>query len=138
VALDVHLVTPERDVWSGPAEMVVARGVDGDVGILSGHAPLLIRMAIAPLRIRREGGEWLVAVVDGGFLHVTSEGTSTRVDVLATHAELAHEVDVSAARRLKDEAETRLQTRDTGVAEAGMEHAKAELARAVARITVAG
>ena len=85
LALDVHLVTPEREVWAGPA-------ADGDratastamVGILPGHAPLLIRLAIAPLRIQLEDGRWVVAVVDGGFLHVTSAEDSTRVDVLAS------------------------------------------------------
>ena len=82
MALDVHVVTPEREVWAGPAEIVIARGVEGEVGILSGHAPLLIRLAIGPLRIRHEGAiEY--AVVDGGFLHVTSSEGATRVDVLA-------------------------------------------------------
>ncbi len=138
MTLDVHLVTPEREVWVGPAEMVVARGVDGDVGILTGHAPLLVQLAIAPLRIQREGGTWLVAAVDGGFLHVTSGGDGTRVDVLATHAELADEIDVSAARYLKQQAEIELQGDDTRMAEAEMEHAKAQLAKAAARIIVAG
>jgi F-type H+-transporting ATPase subunit epsilon len=87
VALDVHLVTPEREVWAGPAQMVIAHGVDGDVGILPGHAPLLIRLAVAPIRIQREDGRWERAVVDGGFLHVTSGEEGTRVDVLASGAE---------------------------------------------------
>jgi len=80
MALDVHLVTPEREVWAGPAEMVVAHGTDGMVGILAGHAPLLIRLAIDVLRIQLEDGRWEVAVVDGGFLHVTNDEGSTRVD----------------------------------------------------------
>ena len=93
MALDVHLVTPEREVWAGPAEMVVAHGTDGMVGILAGHAPLLIRLAIDVLRIQLEDGRWEVAVVDGGFLHVTNDEGSTRVDVLATSAEMAGEID---------------------------------------------
>jgi F-type H+-transporting ATPase subunit epsilon len=88
VPVDVRLVTPEREVWAGPAEMVIARGVEGEVGILVGHAPLLIRLASGPLRILTDDGE-LGAVVDGGFLHVTTEGGATRVDVLATQADLA-------------------------------------------------
>ena len=82
--LDVHLVTPEREVWAGPAEMVVARGVDGMVGILAGHAPLLIRLAPAPLRIQATEGGWSEWALDGGFLHVTSGEEGTRVDVLAS------------------------------------------------------
>ena len=63
--LDVHLVTPEREVWSGPAQRGVALGVVGDVGILPGHAPMLIRLAVSPLRIQHEDGHWEVPVVDG-------------------------------------------------------------------------
>jgi hypothetical protein len=70
VALEVHLVTPEREVWVGMAEMLIAHGVDGDVGILGGHAPLLVQLAIGPVTILLEDGEMLEAVVDGGFLHV--------------------------------------------------------------------
>ena len=54
--LEVHIVTPEREVWTGPAEMLVARGVEGEVGILAGHAPMLVQLAIGPLRIHQEAG----------------------------------------------------------------------------------
>ena len=40
--VDLHVVTPQREVWAGDAEMVIARGVDGEVGILGGHAPLVL------------------------------------------------------------------------------------------------
>ena len=43
--LEVHLVTPEREVWAGEADFVTARGVDGDLGVLPGHAPLLAALA---------------------------------------------------------------------------------------------
>ena len=88
MALEVHVVTPEREVWSGPATEVIAHGVDGDVGILAGHAPLLVHLAIGPLQIQEEDGTWLKAVVDGGFLHVSTEEGASRVDVLATNAQL--------------------------------------------------
>lgn len=95
-SLDVHIVTPEREVWTGPAQMVVAHGVDGDVGILTGHAPLLIRLAVGPLRIQREDGRWEKSVVDGGFMHVTSGDEGTRVDILASHAEMIGDIDLAA------------------------------------------
>src|SRR5918995_5862988 len=98
MALDVHLVTPERELWAGPAQMVIAHGTDGMVGILAGHAPLLIRLSISPIRIQLEDDRWVVAAVDGGFLHVTSAEDSTRVDVLASYAELSEEIDREAAR----------------------------------------
>lgn len=80
--LEVFLVTPEREVWSGEATMVVARGTEGEVGILAGHAPLLVRLAEGTVRIRHGGGEERTEV-SGGFLHVSTEGDVTRVDVLA-------------------------------------------------------
>jgi F-type H+-transporting ATPase subunit epsilon len=86
--LDVHVVTPEREFWSGEAAMVIAWGVEGEVGILPQHAPLLIRLAVGPLRIRMDGTEE-AAVVDGGFLHVTTTEGITRVDVLASSAEMS-------------------------------------------------
>src|SRR5262245_56570105 len=126
MALEVHLVTPEREVWGGPAQMVIARGIEGTVGILAGHAPLLIRLAIGALRIQDEAGEWQVAIVDGGFLHVTNEEDRTRVDVLATAAELGSEVDRQAAEARVAELQARLQQDDDA-------ELRGELAKALAR-----
>jgi F-type H+-transporting ATPase subunit epsilon len=126
-SLDVHLVTPEREVWSGPAQMVVAHGIEGYVGILTGHAPMLIRLAVAPLRIQHEDGHWEAPVVDGGFLHVTTGEEGTRVDVLASGAELESEIDRDAARARATELEARLQQEDD-------EGLRDELARARARV----
>ena len=121
--VDLHVVTPQREVWAGEAEMVIARGVDGEVGILGGHAPLLIQLAVGPLRIIQEGAPELRAVVDGGFMHVTSGSEGTRVDVMASQAELQSEIDFEAAARLQQE----LQGRDD-------EESKQALARAQARV----
>jgi len=129
VSLEVHVVTPEREVWSGQATMVIARGVEGEVGILSGHAPLLIRLAVGVLRIRQDGTQES-AVVDGGFLHVTSQEGATRVDVLASRAEMASEIDLRAAAHRVEELRRRLgQKEDAG--------ARAELAKAMARVQLA-
>jgi F-type H+-transporting ATPase subunit epsilon len=128
MALEVHVVTPEREVWAGQATEVIAHGVDGDVGILTGHAPLLVQLAIGPLQIQQEDGAWLKAVVDGGFLHVSTEEGATRVDVLATNAQLGSEIDVDAVKRRLEE------LRSAGAD--GDEHAKAEIARAEARIAL--
>jgi F-type H+-transporting ATPase subunit epsilon len=127
VALEVHVVTPEREVWTGPATEVIAHGVDGDVGILTGHAPLLVQLAIGPLQIQQEDGTWLKAVVDGGFLHVSTEERATRVDVLATNAQLEAEIDLDVVRRRLEELRS---------ADADDDHAKREAARAEARISL--
>jgi F-type H+-transporting ATPase subunit epsilon len=130
VPLEVHIVTPEREVWSGDVTELIARGVDGEVGILAGHAPLLVQLAIGPLRMLQEAGE-TKAVVDGGFLHVSSHEGVTRADVLAAHAELADEIDVMAARRRLEEWENRAAEDQNGLA-------KGEIAKAMARIKLVG
>jgi F-type H+-transporting ATPase subunit epsilon len=90
-ALDVHLVTPEREVWAGEASFVVVRAVDGDIGILPGHTPLLAALAVGPVFIDADGSR-TAAVVDGGFLHVAHDDDTTRVDILAEHALLQDEL----------------------------------------------
>jgi F-type H+-transporting ATPase subunit epsilon len=127
--LDVHVVTPEREIWSGEAAMVIARGVEGEVGILPQHAPLLIRLAVGPLRIRMDGTQE-AAVVDGGFLHVTTTEGVTRVDVLASSAEMAGQIDLRAAEYRVQELQRELAQRD----DAGL---RAELAKAMARVELA-
>jgi F-type H+-transporting ATPase subunit epsilon len=118
--------------------MLVARGVEGEVGILAGHAPLLVRLAIGPLRILTDDEGERVAVVDGGFLHVTSEAGATRADVLASQAELLEEIDVELARARAAELEQQIQNHDTHLAEAELARVRAELRKAQVRIGLAG
>jgi F-type H+-transporting ATPase subunit epsilon len=127
---DVYLVTPEREIWSGQATLVVARGSEGEVGILAGHAPMLIQLAIGPLFIDPVEGERVAVAIDGGFLHVVTFQGESRVDVLAEHADLQHEIDLEEARRQKEEAEHRLSSQ-------GDAAAASELAKAVTRIDLA-
>jgi F-type H+-transporting ATPase subunit epsilon len=130
VPLEVHVVTPEREVWSGEVTELIARGVEGEVGILAGHAPLLVQLAIGPLRMLRDGGE-TKAVIDGGFLHVSSHDGVTRADVLASYAELADEIDLLEARRRLEEWQNRAAEDANGLA-------KGENAKAMARIDLVG
>ena len=138
--VDVHVVTPERELWSGSAATVIARGVAGEVGILAGHMPLLAQLAIGPLRIQRDGEPELLAVVDGGFLHVTSSGEEgTRVDVMATNAEFVDEIDVAAARARAEALHVQIaEGRDTELAEAAIVSMKTELQKALVRVSLAG
>ncbi len=101
--LDVHLVTPEREVWTGEADFVLARTTEGDLGILVGHAPLLGQLQISALAIESSGQkEW--AAIDGGFLHVKDD----RVDVLGEHAEMESEIDPDKERSRMQEAESKI------------------------------
>ena len=67
--LQVELVAADRKVWEGEAEMVQARTIDGELGILPGHTPLLGVLVEGEVRIKT-GGSTAVASVDGGFLSV--------------------------------------------------------------------
>jgi F-type H+-transporting ATPase subunit epsilon len=134
VPLEVHVVTPEREIWTGPAEMLIARGVEGELGILAGHEPMLVQLAIGPLRIHR-GGELLAAVVDGGFLHVGTHEGVTRADVLASQAELAAEIDVDETRRVLAELESRsAELEKTEPEEGELEALKREMQKAHVRL----
>jgi F-type H+-transporting ATPase subunit epsilon len=108
VTLQVSLVLPEGEVWAGPAGMVIAKTQDGDIGVLTGHSPVLGILAEGSLvRIVPEGGEdgaaegsAVVAAVNGGFFSVADD----RVSVLAREAQLGGDVDTSAARAGLEEA----------------------------------
>ena len=72
--LHVELVAVEEKVWSGDAEMLIARTTEGELGVLPGHAPLLGQLAEpGQVRIKRAGGEELAYDVSGGFLSVSDE-----------------------------------------------------------------
>jgi F-type H+-transporting ATPase subunit epsilon len=93
--MQVELVSIERALWSGEASAVFGRTVDGQIGILPGHIPLIA--ALAPghmVRIDREEGDPLRVAVHGGFLSVSKSGVS----VLAEQAEMADDIDVARAR----------------------------------------
>lgn len=105
--LDVHVVTPERELWSGLANMIVVRALDGEIGVLPGHIPLLAALDIGRVRIETSGDGVadVVAVVDGGFVAVRREGHLTRVDVLAEYATLEYELTQEETDALEAEAE---------------------------------
>lgn len=118
-ALQVELVAADRTVWSGEATMVIARTVEGDVGILRGHAPLLSLLADAVVEIDAGDGEAVIAAVDGGFLSVAHD----RVSILSEHAVLAADIDLAAER---DELEA-AQGEDGDEAEARIRRAEARI-----------
>jgi F-type H+-transporting ATPase subunit epsilon len=110
VTLQVELVVPEGELWSGAAQRVIAKTLDGDIGVLTGHTPVLGILAAGSLvRILPEdasaagqdaaGGE-VVAAVGGGFFSVADD----RVSILARQAQLGSEVDRGEARAALDEA----------------------------------
>ena len=78
MALRVELVAADRKVWEGEADQVSARSIEGDLGILPGHQPLLCVLAEGEVRVHAEG-TWRAAQVDGGFMSVDHD----RVTIVA-------------------------------------------------------
>jgi len=131
--MQVELVSPERILWSGEAEMVIARTLGGgDIAFLPGHAPFVGALGTGVVTIRPTGGGADEKVAcHGGFVEVSGSEGSTTVTILSDVAELASQVDVERARQAKERAEAALRS----------EHdveAAAALARANVRLDVAG
>ena len=124
MTLQVELVSPERILFSGEAEMVVARTVDGDLAFLTGHTPLLGLLVEWPVRIKLVGGGEESAAVHGGFVEVSHD----RVTVLSDLAEMADQIDFDRARALKEWAEARLREEHDAEVEAALRRAHARLA----------
>ncbi|NEN07381.1 F0F1 ATP synthase subunit epsilon [Diaminobutyricibacter tongyongensis] len=82
--LKVSVVAADHEVWSGEATMVVARTVEGQIGILAGHEPLLAMLATGEVRVTQVGGSVVTAQADDGFLSVEND----TVTVVARQAEL--------------------------------------------------
>jgi F-type H+-transporting ATPase subunit epsilon len=125
----LEVVTPERMVLEEDAEIVVARGADGDIGILHGHEPLITPLATGEL-MYRTAGEDRHLVISGGFLEVRPD----KVVVLADVAERSEEIDRDRAERARQQAEAALNENRGTQLEA---EAAASLQKALLRLRVA-
>ena len=125
-ALHVELVAADRTVWSGEATMVIARTVEGDLGVLRGHAPLLSVIIEGVVDVQTAEGETWIAAVDAGFMSVANN----RVSILSEHAEMSHEIDLEKARQELERAKASGESNDG--AEEAVRRAEARI-RAVER-----
>ena len=126
VRLDI--VTAERVVYSEEVDAVIAPGVEGQLGILPYHAPLMTTLQPGELRVRGSDEEFSMAI-SGGFLEVRPD----RVIVLADAAERAEEIDVARAEEAKRRAQEQLSLRTP---EVDVAQAEAALHRSLARLEV--
>ena len=126
----LEIVTPERQVFSEEVDSVVCPGVEGELGVLPHHAPLLTTLGVGELRIRRGNEEEFFAIA-GGFLQVRPD----KVVVLAETADMASEIDLEKAQEARREAERAL---ESGYREGvDLATARAALQQALLRIRVA-
>ncbi len=122
--LNVSLVAVDRKVWSGTATLVVAKTLEGEIGIMPQHEPVLALLADSPVRITTTDGRVVTAAVHGGFFAVDSDNVS----ILAESAELGGEIDVERARLALERAKA---------AGDDTEDEKAAVSRAETRLKVA-
>ena len=125
----LDIVTAERVVYSEEVDMVIAPGVEGQLGILPHHTPLMTTLQAGELRVKK-GGEEVSLAISGGFLEVRPD----RVVVLADAVERAEEIDVARVEAAKRRAQQWLTERPSGIDET---RAEAALRRSLARLKVA-
>ncbi len=122
MTLYAALVVPDRELWSGEARIVIAKTLEGDIGVLTGHSPVFGILAEGSVvEILTEDAE-VRAAVSGGFLSVADD----RVSILAAQAQLGAEVDLDQARR-------ELATAMAEAPPGGEEPAEAKYAKALLR-----
>lgn len=130
MSIHLEIVTPERLAYSEDVDSVTLPGIEGELGVLPGHAPLVSMLGVGELRIKRGGAEESFAIV-GGFLQVRPD----KVVVMAETADLASEIDLERAQEARREAERAL---ESGFHEAAdLSAARAALQQALLRIRVA-
>ena len=94
MTLQVALVIPDRELWSGEARTVIAKTTEGDIGVLTGHAPVFGILAEGSLVEILTEESSVKAAVSGGFLSVADD----QVSILAAQAQLGQDVDVAVTR----------------------------------------
>ncbi len=127
--LSLEVVTPERQVLHEDVNFIQLPGLDGYLGILPGHAPLLTELGAGVLSFQK-GGETRYATVLGGFAEVLAN----RVIILAERSELAEEIDLGRAEAARERALKRVQDKANQV---DFERAQLALQRSLTRIQVA-
>jgi F-type H+-transporting ATPase subunit epsilon len=129
--LKLEIVTQERRVYSADdVEMVVAPGIEGEMGILPRHAPLMTLLNEGVMRVKHAGGREEALAIHGGFMQVLPD----QVTVLADGAERAEEIDIARAEEARQRAEALMQQAHEDKVDYG--RAEAALRRSLIRLKV--
>ena len=124
----LELVTPERRLFSEEVQAVRVPGVEGSLGVLAGHAPLLTELTTGLIKLTLADGQTAYIATSGGFMQVSQE----KVIILADSAELSDEIDVERARAAAEQARQQLEV--PGI---NAEEVRQQIERAENRIKVA-
>ncbi|MBW4574651.1 MAG: F0F1 ATP synthase subunit epsilon [Aphanothece sp. CMT-3BRIN-NPC111] len=132
MALTVRVISPDQTVWDSNAEEVILPSTTGQLGILSGHAPLLTALDTGVMRVR-PGKDWVAIALMGGFAEVESN----EVTILVNGAERGDQIKLEDARAAYNEAEARVNQVQNGTRQEQIQATQA-LKRARARFQAAG
>ncbi|MGB5593871.1 MAG: ATP synthase F1 subunit epsilon [Crocosphaera sp.] len=133
MALTVRVITPDKTVWDGDVQEAILPSTSGQLGILSGHAPLLTALDTGVMRVRPDK-EWKSIVVTGGFAEVEEN----EVKVLVNFAEAGDTIDKEEAKAEYTAAQTRLEEANKGGERREQIKAANAFKRARARLQAAG
>ncbi|MGI6452556.1 MAG: F0F1 ATP synthase subunit epsilon [Syntrophomonadaceae bacterium] len=127
----LEIITPEEVVFRDEIQFMVAPAVEGELGVLRNHAPLIAALDIGVMRYKDPDGNTHKIAVNGGFVEVVDNVAR----ILAETAEQEEAIDIDRARKSRERAEKRLAIRDENIDYA---RAEASLKRALARLKAAG
>ncbi len=127
--IKVDIVTPERVILSEDIDMLVARAIDGLIGILPRHAPLVTALNPGVVKIKKDEEVQLISISEG-FMEVKP----AQINVVVRTAELPHEIDVERAEKARKRAEKRLESDNNSI---DVARAEAALQRSIARLKAA-
>ncbi len=133
MALTVRVIAPDKTVWDAEAEEVILPSTTGQLGILSGHAPILSALDTGVMRVR-EGKGWKAIALSGGFAEVESD----EVTVLVNGAELGENIDLKVAEAEYVTAQSQMEKAAAGDDKSDKISATQALKRARARVQAAG
>ena len=127
----LEIITPERTFYNDQAKQVVVNAIDGCLGVLKGHIPMVSSLAVGEVKIQKADGTWRTAACSDGFMRVSPNHTLITVQT----AEWPEEIDVNRAKIQLMHAEEQLRQKESMREFAA---SKNKLARAVLRLRVGG
>lgn len=134
MTLTVRVLSPDKTVWDAPADEVILPSTTGQLGVLSGHAPMLTALDTGVMRVRaNKTANWQAIALSGGFAEVDED----EVTVLVNGAERGDVINLEEARKAFNEAQTKLNQVPAGDKQAQIQATQA-FKRARARLQAAG
>jgi F-type H+-transporting ATPase subunit epsilon len=133
MALTVRVIAPDKTVWDSPAEEVILPSTTGQLGILSGHAPLLTALETGVMRVRSTK-DWVAIALMGGFAEIESN----EVTILVNGAERGDKIDRAQAQAAYSEAQARVAKADQSDSRQEKIQASQDLKRSRARLQASG